>query len=147
MTALLALLALLAPAPSPSLTPQAVVKLQVEALKTNDAPKPDAGIAQVWAFASPANKQQTGPLERFAQMVHDPMYAPMLNHRRVQFGPIKVIGDEARQVVILEPARGPAVGYLFILGRQPPGGPHAGCWMTDAVIRMPDEAAPKTITI
>lgn len=147
MTALLTLLALLAPAPSPSLTPHAVVKLQVEALKTNDTPKPDAGIAQVWAFASPGNKAQTGPLERFVRMVHNPMYAPMLNYRRVQYGPMKVFGDEARQVVILEPAKGPAVGFLFILSKQPAGSPRAGCWMTDAVIRMADEAAPKTITI
>lgn len=147
MTALLTLLALLAPAPSPSLTPDAVVKLQVEALQTNDRPQPDAGIARVWAFASPANKQQTGPLPRFAAMVHNPAYAPMLNHRRVQYGPVEVVGDQARQVVILEPARGPAVAYLFILGRQPHGSPLAGCWMTDAVIRLPEDAAPKTVTI
>jgi hypothetical protein len=46
--------------PSPDLAPEEVVRMQVEWLRTNDA---DAhGIAQVFAFASPANRAQTGPL-------------------------------------------------------------------------------------
>lgn len=67
--------------PSPSMTSQDVVKLQLEALANNDEPSRNAGIEQVWAFAHPDNRAMTGPLERFTQMIRGAGYETLLNHR------------------------------------------------------------------
>jgi hypothetical protein len=42
--------------------------------------------------------------------------------------------------VILTTAQGERVGYLFRLSKQEDE-PHAGCWMTDAVRRVPVDRA------
>ena len=42
------------PVPSPELSPRDVVRIQLSALKHNDTPEPDAGIATVFRFASPS---------------------------------------------------------------------------------------------
>ena len=47
--------------PRPELSPQQVVQYQVDALQQNDDPKSDAGIERAFRFASPSNKQVTGP--------------------------------------------------------------------------------------
>ena len=49
--------------PDPALTPEQVVRIQLEALRNNDAG--DRGIAVAFRFASPGNRQNTGPLPRF----------------------------------------------------------------------------------
>ena len=64
-----------APVPKPELTPEQVVEIQVEALRKNDVPTPDAGIATTFRFASPGNRKVTGPLERFAPIVKAPATA------------------------------------------------------------------------
>ena len=55
--------------PDPSLSPQDVVSIQIEALQNNDTPYEDRGIEITFNFASPTNKRVTGPLERFKVMV------------------------------------------------------------------------------
>jgi hypothetical protein len=50
--------------PRPELSPEQVVQYQAEALQHNDEPKTDAGIERAFRFASPSNKQMTGPLEK-----------------------------------------------------------------------------------
>src|SRR3984957_18998229 len=66
--------------PKPELSPEQVVQYQAEALQHNDEPKPDAGIERAFRFASPSNKQVTGPVENFARIVKSPAYAPLLNN-------------------------------------------------------------------
>ena len=53
--------------PNPNLTPEDVIRIQVEALQNNDSQ--DTGIEITFRFASPANRQLTGPLNRFKRMV------------------------------------------------------------------------------
>ncbi|MEM8556868.1 MAG: DUF4864 domain-containing protein [Bacteroidota bacterium] len=122
------------PQPSPDLTPEEVIRLQVEALQQNDTPYPDAGIEAAFRFASPANKQATGPLRRFAEMVKGPVYGAMLGFERAEYGPIQVQGDRAVQRVTLVQPDGRRVSYVFGLTRQTEGA-YDGCWMTDAVMR------------
>jgi len=117
--------------PHPSLSPLEVVRIQALALGTNDSPHADWGIEMVWRFASPANKAYTGPLRRFAQMVHNPLYKPMINHAGAAFSEPTVVGADAQVDVVLQTTRGPLT-YRFILHRQD-GGDFAGCWMTEAV--------------
>ena len=120
--------------PSPELSPQDVVKIQVEALKNND--REDTGIEITFRFASPANKQVTGPLSRFKQMVRDPAYRPMLNHKLAEFEPITISGDTATQRVTIIERNGQAAVYLFSLSRQDLS-TCQGCWMTDSVLFVP----------
>ncbi|MEE8301377.1 MAG: DUF4864 domain-containing protein [Candidatus Tectomicrobia bacterium] len=121
--------------PDPSLSPQDVVSIQIEALRNNDIPYADRGIEVTFNFASPANKRVTGPLERFKVMVRNPNYGPMINHRSARYENLMVEGDFARMDVILNSKKGDYLGYRFILSRQH-GNEYEGSWMTDAVIRF-----------
>jgi len=118
--------------PDPSLLPQDVVRIQIEALRDNDIPHKDRGIEVTFNFASPANRHQTGPLERFKAMVHNPLYEPMINHRSAIYENVVVEGEYARIDVILFSKTGEYLGYRFFLSRQH-GNEFEGSWMTDAV--------------
>jgi hypothetical protein len=96
---------------------------------------PDAGIEIAFRFASPANKQATGPLNRFIQLVHDPAYKPMLNHQTARFGEMVVEDGQAYLAVYLTASDGKRFGYMFILSKQI-GGAYDQCWMTDAVLEI-----------
>ncbi|WP_198949009.1 DUF4864 domain-containing protein [Rubrivirga sp. SAORIC476] len=122
------------PQPSADLRPAEVVRIQVEALQHNDDPTPDAGIATTFRFASPSNKAATGPLDRFARMVHGPAYDDMLDADRAAYAPIAIDGDRAAQRVTLFHDDGRRATYVFQLSRQV-GGSCDGCWMTDGVAR------------
>ena len=121
--------------PRPAYPPDKVVRIQIEALGDNDRPHPDAGIEITFRFASPANKKVTGPLPRFIEMVHNPAYRPMLNHRGARYGKLEWEGSQASQAVILKTGDGSRVGYLFQLSRQSEA-PYKDCWMTDSVMRF-----------
>ncbi|UCH48681.1 MAG: DUF4864 domain-containing protein [Betaproteobacteria bacterium] len=119
--------------PDPSLSPQDVVSIQIEALRNNDTPYENRGIEVTFSFASPANKRITGPIERFAAMVRNPIYAPMINHRTARYGKLMIEGEIASIDVILISEDGAYVGYRFTLSRQH-GNQYEGSWMTDAVV-------------
>lgn len=123
------------PAPSPDLSPQQVVRLQVEALGDNDEPYEEAGIEAAFQFASPANKRATGPLQRFRTLFETRAYAPMIDHLDARYSEAEVRGEVARIGVILTTQQGERVGYLFRLSKQSDP-PHEGCWMTDGVQRV-----------
>ena len=116
--------------PRPELAPQEVVRIVLDALKDNDKPREDAGIETTFRFASDANKEVTGPLERFKKMVKTPRYRPMLNHKSAKLGLFLVDGDAATQRVTIVDAEGKEVTYLFILSKDK----KTGCWMTDGVV-------------
>ncbi len=91
------------------------------------------GIEVTFNFASPANRRMTGPLERFKEMVRNPVYGPMINHRDAKYENLVVEGEFARIDVVLNSKEGEYLGYRFILSRQH-GNEYEGSWMTDAVI-------------
>ncbi|WP_412062874.1 DUF4864 domain-containing protein [Rubrivirga sp. IMCC45206] len=122
------------PQPSPDLTAEEVVRIQVEALGANDTPTPDAGIATAFRFASPGNRAATGPLERFTQMVKGPVYRDMIDATSADYGRVVVEGDRAALRVALGHADGRRAVYVFALSRQQ-GGACDGCWLTDGVER------------
>ena len=66
--------------PDPRIKPDEVIKIQLEALKKNNSPYEDAGIIQTWEFAHPQNRQYTGPLSNFTQMMKSDSYILMINH-------------------------------------------------------------------
>ena len=119
--------------PSPALSPGDVVRIQLEALRRND--RHNRGIEVAFRFASPANRANTGPLERFVSMIRNGPYALMLGFRAASYGPVESRGVRARQRVTLANA-GRSVTYWFYLSRQT-GAPYEDCWMTDAVYVEP----------
>ena len=66
--------------PNPALKPIEVISIQLNALKDNNNPYLNAGVAQTWEFAHPSNRKYTGPLENFVKMMYTPSYIIMLDH-------------------------------------------------------------------
>ena len=121
--------------PSPEHPPERVVAIQLEALRLND--DADRGIAVAFRFASPANKAATGPLPRFALMIHNGPYRLMLDYVTAVYDPVVVMDRRAIQRVTLVSKKG-IMSYVFHLSRQSDG-PCRDCWMTDAVTVEPAE--------
>ena len=96
--------------PNPNLSPADVVRIQIRALERNDIPHENAGIEIAFRFASPRNKLVTGPLPRFIQLVSNPVYRAMLNHRQAKYGPLQIEGVNATQPVMSGPVR-PAFSF------------------------------------
>ena len=119
--------------PHASLSPEMVVRIQMEALGENDTPHADRGIEIAWRFASPDNKTFTGPLDRFKTMIHGAIFAPMLNHKSVEYENLRVDGARAQLDVIVLTRENRYVGSRFGLSRQK-GPACVGCWMTDSVV-------------
>ena len=124
--------------PSPALTPQQVVQVQIDALRRNDIPKADAGIELSFRFASPSNRLVTGPLDHFIAIVRSPVYSPLLNSISAAVEDSEVEADQAKVLVQIVSASGHEVYYLFLLSKQQTG-ECRGCWMTDAVLRLERE--------
>src|SRR5215207_7842078 len=94
------------PGPRPDYSPEQVVQIVMDALQNNDAA--DSGIVTTFNFASPGNKEVTGPVARFIPMVKTPSYKPMLNFRSADYGKIELSDDKttAEQTVTLIAANG-----------------------------------------
>jgi hypothetical protein len=123
------------PQPNPEWSPQHVLTILLEALQHNDHPVADSGIRVAFSFAAPANRALTGPIERFVAMVKNSLYAPLIDHRQAECGPLEIDGNQTQVRVALIDAVGASIEYLFVLSRQP-SGLYAGCWMTDGVMRL-----------
>ena len=124
--------------PNPGLSAGDVVRIQLGALAKNDIPHTDAGIEITFRFASPTNKRVTGPLPRFVAMVKNPLYAPMINHTRAEYGASILRGGHTLLPVVLTAVDGTKAGYLFVL-RKLQDESCAGCWMTESVMRIGDD--------
>lgn len=112
--------------------PSLVIAIQVGALRNND-PATDEGINTTWRFASPENRQATGPVENFAEILRSG-YRPLLEAERVAYGPLEREGARASQTVTVT-ADGEESRYRWTLRRQS-GGRYDGCWMTSSVGRL-----------
>jgi hypothetical protein len=113
------------PSPHPRYAPDEIVRIQLEALQRND-------IEATFRFASPANRMQTGPLERFTRLFDNPVYSPMLGSLTIQYYRLEMSQNYARQRVQLIGKNGEEVVYVFYLSKQSDA-PYQDCWMTDAV--------------
>jgi hypothetical protein len=120
------------PQPAVDLLPEDVVRIVITALASNDKPYPDAGIATTFAFASPSNKVNTGPLEKFTEMVKNNVYGVMVNHVAREFSEVVLTGNTAYQMVQLTGENGSRIVFAFRLGKQLDG-EFKNMWMTEAV--------------
>ena len=129
------------PRPSAELAPQDVVKIVITALSRNDDPYTNAGIETTYNFASPANRVNTGPLDRFIRMVKAPPYGIMVDHAGSEFSEVVLTGNRAYQMVRLAADDGRTVVFAFRLSKQRDG-EFRDMWMTDAVWPVADAAEP-----
>jgi hypothetical protein len=120
------------PQPSPELQPGEVVQIVIDALAQNDYPFPDAGIKTTFNFASPANKVNTGPLERFVTLVKGPVFGKMINHRDSTLSKVIFEGNKALRLVQIVGENNETLYFAFRLGLQQEGD-YAGMWLTEAV--------------
>ncbi len=130
------------PQPRVDLYPEDVVRIVINALANNDQPYANAGIETTFAFASPANKVNTGPLEKFTRMVKGPPYGMMVDHVNSEFSEIVLADNKAYQMVHLTARDGRAVVFAFRLSRQLDG-EFKDMWMTDAVWPVSNAVMPQ----
>lgn len=125
----------LAHEPASGLSPEEVVKAQLDLLQNDDLLPFNAGLRAAYAFASPASRAAAGPFERFVLLLATPEYAPLIGFTQARLDPMIASRRKAYQRVRVLQHDGEWADYLFILSRQPEP-PYAGCWMTDSVIRV-----------
>jgi hypothetical protein len=136
-------------APSPRLEPREVVQIQVASL-ANCQVSPDA-LQQVYAFASPDNREVTGPIDRFAAMLLSPQYKPLVEQQHVIVGS-QVVHDNLASVMVtaMDQQQGLRTFHFYLAKETGP--PYMDCWMTYGVVADPamqsvEPASPATTGI
>lgn len=90
---------------------------------------------------------QLGALPRFIELVKNPVYAPMIDHKAAEYGDAFEQDDHVLVPVMLTGSDNGKAAYLFVLGQQNVDG-CMGCWMTESVFRLRvDEADRKSRAI
>ena len=120
--------------PSPNLSPVEVVDIELKALQSPDVPRPNAGIWTVFQFASPGNRQVTGPYGRFIGMIKSVPNTPLLHSRSWRFGLLRQEGTRAQVPVDVTGSKGSISSWTFTLSRQSTETCQK-CWLTDGVER------------
>lgn len=121
--------------PDAGLSPVEVVRSQLRGFQNND--ENNSGIAIAFNFASPGNRQMTGPLSRFTAMLSQ-AYPELLNHRSARILKQQIEAEEATIAVLIESKDRAFYNYVFRLTRQTAAQTNdlcGGCWMTDGVFR------------
>lgn len=123
--------------PRPELDPPQVVEAMLGAMKKNS----DQGIAELYRFSSPRNREKTGSLESFAALMREG-FPDLLGHRAARIAPALIDGDRAMLPVEVQARDGQLSRYIFLLSLQ--SIPECqGCWMADAVFSPDSEGAPQ----
>lgn len=118
--------------PDPSIEPADVVSIQMMALQNNDIVGDDLGLRQTWTFAHPDNKAVTGPYERFAKMLRNPAYEPMINHRNFEIIDQKEETGQVKFLIEMETPDNRLYRFVWVV-KQVTKGDLVDCWMTSAV--------------
>lgn len=113
-----------------------VVQIQMNALKYNNNTTND-GIRTVRRFASPRNRRAIRTFDEFVRILERPTYSPMLSYDSVQYTPLRSSGDFA-QVQVITREGGNTTGMYYFRLRKIDGGEYDGCWLTDAVVSIPE---------
>ena len=122
--------------------PELVIKIQVDAFGRNGELDGNAGILTAYRFASPQNRETTGPQLSFVRLIKQ-RYAIMLRHESVEYGDVRDReeggGENASrtlaQRVTLTDENGTETAFLWSVTKQDGGG-YDGCWMTSGVRRV-----------
>ena len=119
--------------PNNGIEPIQVVKIQLRGLKTNNEPYKDVVIEQTWEFAHPKNKNVTGPLENFKDMLKGDSYSMLLNHIEHKVKQIAVSENIASFEVTVLDDKKRYYKFKWIVEKYVKDGPLKGCWLTTIV--------------
>jgi len=116
---------------SPATKPEDIILAQLSSLRNAD-------MAGVYAFASPANKQQTGDVHKFGEMVRSGPYRYLVGHKRADILMSSTVGASKQylvRVVALDTnsSSKKIKEYWWSLSRCRTGS-FEGCYMVDAVL-------------
>ena len=129
----------LLPRPHPSLGPETVADLVLEALRRTDWPDPETGAAVVFDFAAPDLRRRWGSMEAAVAWLDGPLYRDLLGFESVMAETTSRCGDCAALRAGVRTAGGRrAVYYIGLVRSAEP--PHAGCWLIEAVEREADRS-------
>ena len=120
---------------NPNLSPVDVLKIQLNSLKINDNPYPDAGIDQTWELAHPDNKKFTGPLSKFKAMIYSDDYKILLNHVSHD---IEILLESDLIYIFkvnVKTKDNEVYFYEWQITKVKYENPLKGCWLTTAVSR------------
>jgi hypothetical protein len=121
--------------PCPTLQPDDVVRIQLDALQNNDLTRNNEGIRLAFRFTSPTNQSVMGPVDRFIALLKNPIYSPLLGFVQAHIDGPHVNGNTAEARAHLLHREGFVIAYRFNLTRQADS-PFDGCWMTDSLLRL-----------
>ena len=119
--------------PNPALKPIEVISIQLNALKDNNIPYLNAGVAQTWEFAHPSNRIYTGPLENFIKMMYAPSYVIMLEHTDHNIISVSDSDFITHFFVEITDKEGNKFGFTWTLEKVIKESKFKDCWMTTAV--------------
>lgn len=110
--------------------PGLVIHIQVMALANNDA-RTDEGINTTYQFTKPTPPDGTGPSGIFVERL-ERSYGPLLEHRRVTYGPVRRSGSVAFRNVTVETSAQHTTCNRTVVRRI--DGRYDGCWFTTSAV-------------
>ena len=119
--------------PNKNISPNEVVKIQLNALMKNDSPYKDRGILQTWEFAHPDNQRYTGPIERFKIMLKGNSYSMLLNHTENDVVEIFKNDNTATYEVTILGLDKNYFKFKWQVEKNDKDGPTKDCWLTTGV--------------
>ena len=119
--------------PSNKIDPSKVVSIQLEGLMNNDKPSKDHGIKQTWEFAHPSNKEYTGPLPRFINLIKSESYKMLIDHLDSKIVEIFQSNNKYGFEVIILGSDKNYYKFHWIVEKYYNEGPLQNCWLTTSV--------------
>lgn len=127
------------PRPNPTLEPDAVAALVLEALGRTDWPDPETGAAVVFDFAAPDLRRRWGSMAAVVEWLDGPLYRDLHGFSGVVVETASRCGAWASlRAGVRTPCGRRAVYYLGLVRSAEP--PHVGCWLLEAIEREPDRS-------
>ena len=114
--------------PSPVRTPGGVVRAQMDALRRDPMTDRTQGIATLHNLVAPSARAKMGTFE-------NALTRPGFIEMWTQFGPVRVKGKTAQQVVEIVDKNQARAWLVFTVVLQE-NGPFANCWMTTNISRL-----------
>ena len=119
--------------PNSNIKPSEVVKIQLLGLQNNNEIFNDSGIEQTWNFAHPMNKQATGPLDRFKEMLKSNNYQMLINHISHTITQVRRGDDWVQFEVIILDKKKIYHKFNWQVEKFIEDGPLKDCWLTTMV--------------
>ena len=119
--------------PNTNLDPFEVLMIQLNSLKNNNKPYKDAGIEQTWEFAHPNNKEITGPLNKFKEMIYSENYKILISHEKSEIKTLKETEKLSIYRVTILSKDKKKYYYIWQVEKVLFDGTLKNCWMTTSV--------------